>query len=81
MNSSPLAKLIGDTPDHDHGSMPNTALAHAFLDAILHWAERQAGIGRVAIPTGSVDAGELRQVIFALLMARSEPQSLGKGDR
>jgi len=51
-------------------AMPDTVMARAFLDGVIRWAERQAGVGRVAIPTGQVSSEELRQVVLALACAR-----------
>jgi hypothetical protein len=47
----------------DREAMPNTV-------ACLAWAARQSGAKTVALPTGRVDADELRQVIVALTRAR-----------
>ena len=51
--------------------MPDTVMARAFLNAVINWAENNLS-KRVALPTGAVDADELRQVILALVRARSE---------
>lgn len=73
----PMAQWVADTPNHDHVAMPSTTMAMAFLAAVIRWADRQAGIGRVAIPTGRVDADELRRVVCALVVARGD--ALGNG--
>ena len=52
--------------------MPSTALAHAFLRALVAWAERRSTEGRVTLPAGAVDADELVHVVVALLHARSD---------
>lgn len=51
--------------------LPDTALAHAFLRALVAWAERRSAEGRVMLPAGAVDADELVHVVVALLHARS----------
>jgi hypothetical protein len=51
--------------------MPDTALAHAFIRAVMAWARRHVGAERVALPSGVVDAVELRQVVVALVCAQS----------
>ena len=51
--------------------MPETALAAAFLTALVNWARREAH-GSVALPNGRVDREELARVIVALLRAREE---------
>lgn len=43
-----------------------TAMAHAFLIALLRWAERANRRGKVAIPSGLVKASELVKVVVAL---------------
>lgn len=55
--------------------MPDTALAHAFLAALLRWAQRQAGAKRVMLPAGAVDADELRKVVVALVCASTTKSS------
>lgn len=60
--------------------MPDTALAHAFLRALVAWAQRQSGAGRVALPAGAVDADELARVM-ALLRARSDSRLRADGAR
>jgi hypothetical protein len=51
--------------------MPDTIMASAFLIAVLQWAQRQRrGSKRMTIPSGVVDADELRQVVVALTCAR-----------
>lgn len=52
--------------------VPSTALAAAFLRALVAWAERRSGGGKRVISAGAVDADELARVILALLRARSE---------
>ena len=50
--------------------MPQTALAHAFLRALLSWARRQnRGAELIALPAGRVDADDLTVVIAALICA------------
>jgi hypothetical protein len=55
--------------------VPDTAFAHAFILAICEWASRQCGTRRVAIPTGTVDADELRRVVLALMAAKADKRS------
>jgi hypothetical protein len=56
-------------------AMPQTALAHAFLQALLNWARRQNhGAALIALPSGKVDGDDLMVVITALVCAR-------RGDR
>jgi hypothetical protein len=47
-----------------------TALSHAFLKALVKWAERHTDNDRIAIPTGAVTAAELVPVLRALRLAR-----------
>jgi hypothetical protein len=48
--------------------LPRTALAAAFLAALQRWAVRHHGDDIViAIPAGTVTAGELTRVVLALL--------------
>jgi hypothetical protein len=54
--------------------MPCTAMAAAFLRALMAWAARQHG-GRVTLPSGAVDGDELARVILALLRARPESRA------
>jgi hypothetical protein len=68
MTVQPLAKWTSSSSDRE--AMPYTVMARAFLDACLAWAARQSGAKTVALPTGRVDADELRQVIVALTRAR-----------
>jgi len=49
--------------------MPDTIMAAAFLRAFIAWAQRESG-KEMVLPTGIVAAGELRQVIVALVCAR-----------
>ncbi len=51
--------------------MPDTVMAAAFVRALVAWARRHAGAERVALPSGRVDAVELRQVVIALVCAQS----------
>jgi hypothetical protein len=50
--------------------MPDTVMAHAFLRALIRLARRHAA-ERVTLPSGRVDAVELRQVVIALVCAQS----------
>jgi hypothetical protein len=53
--------------------VPNTAFAHAFVVAIREWAARQSGFQRrMIIPTGNVEAEELRRVVLALMAAKAD---------
>jgi hypothetical protein len=54
--------------------MPSTALADAFLRTLMAWAARQHG-GRVTLPSGNVDGGELVRVVLALLRAQSDSKA------
>ena len=67
MTSHPLARWTGSSAA---APMPHTAMASAFLTAVLQWAVRQAHVKQVALPSGQVDADELRKVIVALACAR-----------
>jgi len=50
---------------------PDTQMAHAFLRALLVWAARRChGAGLIALPSGRVDADELKQCVVALCCAR-----------
>jgi hypothetical protein len=51
--------------------MPDTVMARAFLTGVMRWAARQSGAREVALPTGRVDANELRRVVGALMRAKS----------
>lgn len=52
---------------------PDTAMAFAFVRAVYEWASRHSGVGRrMVIPSGEVDADELKKVIVALACARIE---------
>jgi hypothetical protein len=56
-------------------AMPQTALAYAFLQALLTWARRQShGAALITLPAGRVGSDELLQVVVALVCAR-------RGDR
>jgi len=59
------------TSSASHDPVPDTAMACAFLLAVINWAEPNL-TKRVALPTGAVDANELRQVVMALICARGE---------
>jgi hypothetical protein len=43
-----------------------TTMQHAFLRALLKWAERQAGASRIALPVARADPAELLHVIVVL---------------
>ena len=48
-------------------ALPDTAMAHAFLDALTRWAARDPNPStRIAIPTGRVDGDELARLVCAL---------------
>jgi len=52
--------------------IPETAIAHAFLKALIEWAQRaDRSERRIALPSGAVDGDELRQVVVALVCARA----------
>jgi hypothetical protein len=56
-------------------SKPETAMASAFLTALLRWAERANRSGPIALPAGYiVDPAELLQVVTALKCAGRERQ-------
>ena len=61
--------------------VPSTALVHAFLRALVAWAERRSAGGRVTLPAGAVDAAELARVILALLSAQSNSKLRADGAR
>ncbi|MGO9049406.1 MAG: hypothetical protein ACLP19_27195 [Xanthobacteraceae bacterium] len=63
--------MKGSGARHYHTDRPEpTAMAAAFLRALVVWAERGGGCnGAVVIPTGKVSARELVQVITALKCA------------
>ena len=52
--------------------VPETALADAFLRALIAWAPRGARDRRIALPAGTFDPDELRPVVVALVCARAE---------
>jgi hypothetical protein len=54
-------------------SMPTTAMASAFLDALADWAQRHAPTDKVTLPTGVVTARELLQVLSALGLVDRRP--------
>lgn len=54
-------------------ALPNTAMANAFLQALVRWAAAPRS-DRIALPTGVVDRGELTLVLCALgLIDRRAP--------
>ena len=52
-------------------SQAETAFKAAFLSALILWAKRETRSGPITLPSGSVDANELRKVVIALLSARN----------
>jgi hypothetical protein len=55
------------------GPLPNTAMCFAFVRAVYEWAARSSGVQRrMVIPTGEVDADELRRVVLALMAAKAD---------
>jgi len=66
---NPMWKLAGNA---SYEPLPNTALCDAFMAAIMDWYAREAGARRVVLPSGTVDASELRKVVCALVCARGE---------
>jgi hypothetical protein len=52
--------------------MPDTALAHAFLAALLRWAQRRGRNAADRHPAGAVDRIELQRVVMAILAARAD---------
>jgi len=52
--------------------MPSTALADAFLRALMRLVGRRGDRQQVTLPSGNVDADELHKVIMALLHARAD---------
>ena len=53
--------------------LPDTAMAAAFLGALMRWAKRRPNTdAKIAIPTGTVTAGELVRVVRALGFTRND---------
>lgn len=77
VTAQPLAKWSSSAPSQ---AMPSTAMARAFLVAICEWAARESHTRRVTLPTGNVDADELRKVVVALTCARGAKSGAKKGN-
>jgi hypothetical protein len=72
MKQPPMWKWAGSFSAE---ALPETAFVHAFILAICAWAARASGARRMAIPTGAVDADELRRVVLALMAAKADKRS------
>ena len=67
-------RLSGGTPRdlartlrNQQAALPPTAMRDAFLRALVRWAKRRPNTDAwIAIPTGTVTAGELARVVCAL---------------
>lgn len=66
MTAHPLASW---TSSSAREAMPDTVMARAFLAAVMAWAGRESHARRATLPTGAVDADELRRVVIALACA------------
>lgn len=63
---SSSARDLAPNP-HYRQAVPDTVMAHAFLRALMRWAKRRPNTDAwIAIPTGTVTAGELARVVCAL---------------
>lgn len=59
-------------------AMPDTVMASAFLVGVMRWAAKQSHTKRLVLPTGAVDADELRKVLVALTCARGALNATGE---
>jgi hypothetical protein len=58
---------------------PNTAMASAFLKALMHWASRRANDEtKIVVPTGVVTSEELRRVVCALIAITAKRRDLSQ---
>ncbi|MGO9419400.1 hypothetical protein [Roseiarcus sp.] len=62
--TAPMWRLAGSRAPEP---VPNTAMSYAFIRAVCRWASRASGSQqRMTIPSGEVDAEELKRVVLAL---------------